>query len=388
MTLVDDAHRLAADFAGDDHVGAELRRLPDTSWKHLVDSGFVRALQPKRWGGGEVHIREFYDACIAVGRSAPSASWVMGVIGVHPWQLALFDERAQEEMWGSDPTRMHSSSYQPTGSVTAAPGGYRISGRWSFSSGSDHCVAVNVGAMSGTRDPGIGVEIADMRSFLLYRDQYEIVDVWHTTGMRGTGSKDIVIDDAFVPEYRTQSHLDYLFDVPLPGQVRNDGPLYRLPWACVFNYALSASVFGSAQRFLDLWIAESADRRVRSGPVKDDALMQHRLAVAMYDLDAAIVKLHRDCDTMWEAAVGGVALDRRERTAIRWNATRGCEVVGRSLTDLFHAASGRTIFVDHPLAAAYHDVMGGLGHAFLVPDQLGRSLAALHLGGSPTEPMV
>ena len=389
MTLVDEAVRLAPELADDVAEGNEIRRIPDTTWKHLVGSGFVRALQPKRWGGGEVHPREFFDACIEVGRASSSAGWVMGVIGVHPWQLALFDERVQDEMWADDPARMHSSSYQPSGVVEAVAGGYRLSGRWSFSSGSDHCTAVNVGALSAARDPGgLGFDIPDFRSFVLLRDQYEIIDVWHTAGMRGTGSKDIVVDNVFVPDYRTQSHLDYMFDKPLPGQVRNDGPLYRLPWAAVFNYALAASVFGSAKRFIELWTSESAGRKVRTGEVKDDPLMQHRLGVATYDLDTAISKMHRDCDTMWQAAEAGEFLSRPERTAIRWNANRSCEVLGRSITELFHAASGRSIFLDHPLQSVYQDIMGALGHTFLVPDHLGRSVGALALGSFPPEVMV
>ena len=388
MTLVDEAVRLGPELEADVAAGEELRRIPDTTWKHLVGSGFVRGLQPKRWGGGEVHIREFYDACVEVGYASSAAGWVMGVIGVHPWQLALFDEQVQQEMWGEDPTRMHSSSYQPSGVAIPAGGGYRLSGRWSFSSGSDHCTAVNVGAMSAPRDPGIGMEIADFRSFVLFEDQYTIIDNWHTSGMRGTGSKDIVVDDVFVPAYRTQSHLDYMLDVPLPGQQTNPGPLYRLPWAPVFNYALAASVFGTAKRFIDVWTRESSERVVRGGTVKDDALMQHRLGVAKYDLDTAITKMRRDANTMWDAATAGVSLPRAERTAIRYNANRSCQVLGQSINDLFQAASGRSIFLDHPLHRLYADIQGALGHTFLVPDGLGRSVGALAMGAFPPEVMV
>ena len=106
-----------------------------------------RRCSPRRWGGGEVHLVEFLDAVMALSRANPSAGWVAGVIGVHPWQLALFDERAQEAMWGDDPTTMHSSSYNPTGKAETVDGGYRVSGRWSFSSGCDHCHGVNLGAV-------------------------------------------------------------------------------------------------------------------------------------------------------------------------------------------------------------------------------------------------
>src|SRR5262249_50256488 len=159
----------------------------------------LRALQPKRWGGGEADIVEFFDAVFTLSRANPSAGWVAGVIGVHPWQLALFDERAQEELWGEDPAAMNSSSYIPTGKAARVDGGYNVSGRWSFSSGCDHCRAVNLGAIVP------GGEIPDFRSFLLLAGQYRIEDNWHVAGLKGTGSKDIVVDEAFVPEHRTQS---------------------------------------------------------------------------------------------------------------------------------------------------------------------------------------
>ena len=120
------------------------------------------------------------------------------MIGVHPWQLALFPDQAQQEMWGEDPTTLHSSSYNPTGKAEKVAGGYRLSGRWSFSSGCDHCRGVNLGAIAGAREIG-GATLPDFRSFLLLPGQYRIEDNWHVAGLKGTGSKDIVVDDAFVP---------------------------------------------------------------------------------------------------------------------------------------------------------------------------------------------
>ena len=149
MNLVERAKQLAPEFAATAADDAKLRRLSDTTWTSLKNGGFLRALQPARWGGGEVHIVEFIDAIVEISRASPSAGWVAGVIGVHPWQLALFADAAQHDMWGTDPTTMHSSSYNPTGKAEKVDGGYRVSGRWSFSSGCDHCQGVNLGAIAG-----------------------------------------------------------------------------------------------------------------------------------------------------------------------------------------------------------------------------------------------
>jgi len=385
MGVVEEARRrapeLAAAAAGDD----ALRRLGDGTWKHLAEGGFLRALQPRRFGGGEVAWLDFVDAALELSRASPSAGWVAGVIGVHPWQLALFPEEAQQEMWGADPTTMHSSSYNPTGKAEKAPGGYKLFGRWSFSSGCDHCRGVNLGAIAGARDVG-GGQLPDFRSFLLLGGQYRIEDNWHVAGLRGTGSKDIVVDGAFVPEHRTQSHLDYALGLPLPGQERNDGPLYRLPWSVVFNSALAASVLGSARGFVEAWTEQTRGRTIAlSGPAADDALMQQRLAEALWTLDASITRMRADVVELQEMAEARQVASMQERARFRWNMVRGCQLVGRAVTDLFNAASGRSIFLDHPLQRRFQDVQAGLAHAYLSPDSVARAVGGALLGTTKPE---
>jgi 3-hydroxy-9,10-secoandrosta-1,3,5(10)-triene-9,17-dione monooxygenase len=380
VTLVDDAERIAPELAAANAEGDELRRLPDAAWKLLLEGGILRALQPQRWGGGEVHLVEFVDAILTLSRANPSVGWVAGVIGVHPFQLALFDERAQDEMWGDDPTTMHSSSYNPTGRAERVEGGYRLSGRWSFSSGCDHCRGVNLGAVIP------GGDIADFRSFLLLADQYRIDDNWFVAGLKGTGSKDIVVDGAFVPGYRTQSHLDYAFGSALPGRERNDGPLYRLPQSVVFNTALAASVLGAAGGFVDTWIELTGARSVAGvGRLADDPLTQRRLADATWDLDAAITVLRSDAHTMWDMAVAGATPSMADRARLRWNMNRGCERVAAAVGDLMRAASGRSNFLDHPLQSRFQDVQAGLGHAFLVPDAVAKAVGGALLGAQKPE---
>ena len=380
MTLVAEAERIAPELAAARDDGDSLRRLPDPVWKRLLEGGVLRSLQPKRWGGGEVHFVEFLDAVMVLSAANPSAGWVAGVIGVHPWQLALFDERAQREMWGDDAATMHSSSYNPTGKAERVDGGYTVSGRWSFSSGCDHCRGVNLGAVVR------GGEMPEFRSFLLLPGQYRIDDNWHVAGLKATGSKDIVVDETFVPEHRTQSHLDYAFGRPLPGQERNDGALYRLPWSVVFNMALAASILGSARGFIDCWIAESKDRVVAGGArIADDAIAQHGLAGAIWDLDAAITVVRADAQTMWDMAEARQTPTMEQRARMRWNMNRGCERAADACAGLFRAASGRTVFVDHPLQARFQDLQAGLGHAFLVPDPLARAVGGNLLGTTRPE---
>ena len=124
MTLLQEARRLGPQLEAMVAEGDELRRIPDATWNLMMESGFLRAYQPARFGGGEVTLLDFVESAAEISRWNPSAGWVAGVIGVHPWQLALFPEEAQQELWGNDPTTMHSSSYNPTGKAVKVDGGY------------------------------------------------------------------------------------------------------------------------------------------------------------------------------------------------------------------------------------------------------------------------
>jgi 3-hydroxy-9,10-secoandrosta-1,3,5(10)-triene-9,17-dione monooxygenase len=385
MNLLSEAKRLAPQLAETAARDRELRRLSDQTWKILLDGGFVRSLQPARWGGGEVALIDFVDAMLELSRVSPAAGWVAGVIGVHPWQLALFEDAAQRELWSEDAATMHSSSYNPTGKAEKVAGGYKVSGRWSFSSGCDHCSGVMLGAICGSREIA-GKPVRDFRSFLLRRDQYQIDDNWHVAGLQGTGSKDILVAEAFVPEYRSQSHFDYATNLPLPGQKLNDGPLYRLPWSVVFHMALASATLGSARGFVDLWIAQTRDRTLSfGGRAADDALMQKRLAEATWYLDASIMRMRADAIELGQMAEARKAAPMELRARMRWNLNRGCELVGQAVAELFHAATGRTVFLDHPLQERFQDLQAAMAHAYLTPDQVARAVGGSLLGTSKPE---
>jgi 3-hydroxy-9,10-secoandrosta-1,3,5(10)-triene-9,17-dione monooxygenase len=385
MNLVENAKRIAPQLAETVAEDNSLRRLSDRTWKLLLGGGFVRSLQPARWGGGEVSLLEFVDAIVEIARVSSSAGWVAGVIGVHPWQLALFEEKAQREIWGEYPATMHSSSYNPTGKAEKVAGGYKLSGRWSFSSGCDHCRGVMLGALCGTRDIG-GKPVHDFRSFLLLREQYRIDDNWHVAGLKGTGSKDIVLENAFVPEYRSQSHFDYAMNLPLAGQDLNGGPLYRLPWSVVFHMALACSVLGIAHGFVDIWIEQTRNRTLSfGGRAADDALTQQRLAEALWYIDVTETRMRTDAVELWQMAEARELAPMRLRAQVRWRINRGCELVAQAIGELFRAASGRALFLDHPLQQKFQDLQAAMAHAYMTPDPLARAVGGLLLGTSNPE---
>src|SRR5262245_33341804 len=235
--LVQKARELAPVLAQRVPEADRLRRVPDATIAEFKEAGVFKMLQPSRWGGLEVDPKTFFEVQWTIAAACPSSAWVLGVVAVHNWQLALFDPKAQDEVWGEDSSTLISSSYAPTGKITRVEGGYRISGRWSFSSGCDHCQWVFLG---GFVPPEGDQKAPDMRTFLVPRSDYKIDDNWHVAGLKGTGSKDIVVENAFVPEHRTHRLIDGYFRKS-PGNATNTAPLFKLPFGQIFVRSVSTS---------------------------------------------------------------------------------------------------------------------------------------------------
>jgi 3-hydroxy-9,10-secoandrosta-1,3,5(10)-triene-9,17-dione monooxygenase len=210
-------------------------RVPDETIADFHRAGFFRILQPEQWGGYAMDPQVFYAVGLEIAQHCPSSAWILGVIAVHNWQLAIFDDRAAQDVWADDPTVLISSSYAPVGKVKVVEGGFRLSGRWSFSSGCQHCRWAFLGAVVPT--PEAPFDMANYRTFLVPIDDYQIVENWDVVGLQGTGSHDIVVEDVFVPEHRTHKSMDgFLCDNP--GNRVNTAPLYRMPFMQVFVRAV------------------------------------------------------------------------------------------------------------------------------------------------------
>ena len=221
------------------------RNVPAETIAEMQEAGFFRILQPKRFGGYEMHPNTFFAVQKLIAEGCMSTGWMYGVVGCHPYELALFDDKAQQEVWADASDMLVSSTYQPVGKVEPTEGGFYLSGHWGFSTGSVHCGWVLLGALVPPSEEG---GPPDMRTFLLPREDYEILtDEWHVFGLQGTGSHGIKVDRAFVPEYRTHRAVEG-FLCQNPGQEVNTAPLYSLPWAQVFVRSVSTAAFGGARR--------------------------------------------------------------------------------------------------------------------------------------------
>lgn len=362
---------------------AALRRLPDATIADMQEAGLFRVLQPARFGGAEHHPMTFFEVQTALAEACPSTAWVYGVVAVHAWQLALFADEAQQEVWGDDPTTLISSSYMPVGKLTAAEGGWRLSGRWSFSSGSDHCQWIFLGGFCPTGPDAKG---PDMRTFLLPRSDYSIKDVWHTSGLRGTGSNDIVVDDVFVPEHRTHKLIHGFFRKS-PGNLVNPSALYKVPFGQLFVRSVSTTAIGLTAGALQAYLQPTRDRVAQSdgSAVRLEVTAQEVAARAAATVDEVKLVLKRNIDQLmaWAEAGDDMPLDRR--IAFRLDSSRTVERCMAVVDELFTASGGRAIFEDHPLNRFWLDIHAARAHYANNPTKPARNLGGTLLGLKNTD---
>jgi 3-hydroxy-9,10-secoandrosta-1,3,5(10)-triene-9,17-dione monooxygenase len=347
--------------------------LPAESVKALAETGFFRLLQPKSAGGLEADPVTFFTAVRLIASACGSTGWVSSVVGVHPWQLALFPPQAQEDVWGADPGTRMSSSYAPTGKAKLVKGdgevggGYELNGRWSFSSGCDHATWVLLGGIV-TNDDGQPV---DFCTFLVPAADYVIDDVWDTVGLRGTGSNDIVVENVFVPAHHALSFTD-VTKCRCPGHEVNSGPLYRIPFGSIFSYAITTPIIGMATGAYQAHV-EYQQRRVRASYVgqksADDPFAQVRVAEAAALIDVAWLALERDMTELMGHANAGEKIPLPLRLRVRRDQVTGTGQAIRAVDLLFENSGGRALKMGTPIQRFWRDAHAGRVHAINDPER-------------------
>ena len=371
-------------------VSADERRLSDKTAKILRETGAMRLVQPARYGGLEADPRVFVEAMMLTAQFDGAAGWVLGVVGVHNWHIGLYADEVQAEVWGDDEDTWISSSYNYVGKATRVDGGFRLTGRWSFSSGCEHARWVFVGGFVYDSD-GKPVE---MRHFLLPRADYEIVDVWQVAGLSGSGSNDIVVEDAFVPDAHSMSWPD-LKAHRCPGVELNTAPLFRVPWGSMFLNAVTAPLVGMAKGMLDESVALVKQRisgYIPPGPSTGPfdakrmwpAVSMSKLAEASAEIDAARLQMLDNLGDVFSYAKEGDEAPLEVRARARRDQVMAAKRATDAANTIFSLAGGRGLSLKSPIQRLWRDAQAGAHHVVNGSDQALTSYGAF-LMGEPIE---
>lgn len=385
------AHRveeISARLAATAEESERLGKLADESVKLVREAGVMRLLQPTDFGGYAAHPADFAEAVMAVSRICGSTGWVCGVGGVHPWEMALMDRRLQEEVWGEDPDTWIASPYMPSGVATPVDGGYILRGRWQFSSGTDHCDWIFLGAMLGDVD-GKPAEPARSLHVVLPRSDYTIVDdSWDVIGLCGTGSKDIVVDGAFVPTYRTVDADEVAEGESAAERAGRPETVYRLPFWAMFPLGITASVIGIAEGALQCHIDAQRDRVMAVGTVvREDPVTLAAISEAAAEIAASRTHLLDGINKLYDKADGGRPISFEDRSVVRRNQVRSAWRAVSAVDEIFARSGGNAVRRANVLQRFWRDAHVGLQHAIHVPSSIYHSNALTAMGVEPDEPL-
>ena len=354
----------------------QLRRLPDETIADFVDPGLLRIGNPDRFGGLGLDVDTAYEVTLELGRGCGSAAWCYSVLNGHNWWIGHFPRQAQEEYFADSPDTFASSGVDPgRARVAVVPGGYRLSGRWSFSSGCDAAQWVMVGG----RTP-VGHHL-----FLVPMAEVTIVDTWHVSGLRGTGSKDVVIDDAFVPSHRTVE-LRRMMDGQTDGWALHGRPSYRAPMFAL-GQVLVAPIVGMARGAVEAFSEQLHGRKRPDGTALTHAVAnQLRLAESSAETDAARSLMRQNTREILDRAARGETFTMLDRARYRRDQVFMVKLAVRAIGRLFEAGGGHALQESNPLQRFHRDALAASQHMAIrwddYAEQYGR--VALGLDPSPT----
>ncbi|QIX25614.1 hydroxylase [Nocardioides sp. JQ2195] len=361
----------------------KLGRLSDRAVEILRETGVIRMLQSAKYGGAEAHPRDFAEVVMRLASLDGSTGWVAGIVGVHPWEMSMCDPRVQEEIWGEDHDTWIASPYAPMGVLRPVEGGYIFNGHWQFSSGTDHCDWIFLGAFLGDED---GNTIMPPKNYhvILPRSDYEIVDdSWDVVGLRGTGSKDVIVKDAFIPEHRVVEFAKFL-DGSQPRESGHTDPSFHIPFTTAFPLGITSAVIGIAEGALNAHLAYQKNRvQITGTKVKDDPYVLYAISAAAAEIKASRTAMLENVTYFYEKAKRGEeatlterADSRRTQVAAAWRAVRAMdEVVARS--------GGNGLRMDNPIQRFWRDGHMGLAHAIHVPGSVFHATALTDIDVTP-----
>jgi len=357
----------------------ELRRLPSETERDLQDAGLFGILQPRRVGGSELEYVALVDCAELLGKGDASAAWNLGNLASHHWMLGMFNKRAQDLVWDKDANALIASSFIfPAGRARKVDGGYSLRGSWPFSSGVASCEWNMLASVVSSDDEADGIEY---RIFLVNKNDYRILDTWNAVGLRGTGSNDVEVRDAFVAEWMTVA-VSELAGGPTPGSAVNPNPLYALPVFSLFPFVLSGVALGNAQACLEDYIEVTRHRASTYNRTKlgDLQSTQIKIAEASAKIDAARLIMRSNCIEAMADAKRGYVPDMAIKTRLRRDGAYSVNLCTEAVSLLFAASGARGLFTTSALQRQFRDAHAINSHLAFNFDAAGTNYGRVTLG--------
>lgn len=364
-----------------------MRRCPDETIAELYASGLMRMMQPVRWGGSELGLDVLLEVVFEMCQGCASTAWVWLNLATHSWNIGQFGLGAQQDVWQADPNAVAITGLAfPAGRASAVAGGYRVSGRWPFGSGVDSAQWTIVGAPvdRGERStPGT----QERRFFLVPKAEFRSLDDWRAYGLTGTGSHNVEVIDAFVPEHRSVLAETFASGFDCPGAALNPHALYRTPPFAAFGFALGMVPLGSAKAAVTSYLASARRRAATYSGTRLAELgsIQLRIAEASACVDAAEQSLRSDLREFM------AMVERHESPSVdarlRWkrNIAFGVTLDLRAVDALMAASGAGGLTLDAPLQRHFRDIHAAASHIALTWD-VQASAYGQHALGLPLPP--
>lgn len=344
----------------------------------LHEAGLTRIVSPAAYGGYQLPVRALVEAERVVAHGSTAASWVLMVCAAHTFIAGRLPRRGQDEIFGTDPGMLIPGVPSPRGTCQRTADGYILNGRWPYASGADHGDWVLIGCRGIRNDAG---EPCPSLIVVMPKADVVIDDTWYTLGMRGTGSKDLVLENVVIPDRYAVPMGEAQLGV-VPGV---DIPLYRLPIRASLATMLLGTIVGMAERGLRLFIEQTRTRReVYTGIMKADSPgMQRRVAEASAEIACAWSLTQRNCDLLDEAMRHEPPMPTAARAQARWNAAYATELCRRASNRLFEGAGAGAAHDSNVMQVFFRDMNTATHHAMLDFDSnieiQGKSLLGVEL---------
>ncbi len=333
-------------------------KLPADTVRDLSAEGLFSLVKPAIYGGKELNAAAVLKVCAALGKGCASTGWVACVYNVHHWIAAMYPDQAQGEYFGQDDV-LSSASFAPSGTAAPTEGGYRATGRWSFASGIDYADWCFLTAR--VDEPHDGDSAGPYFLMVPAADYHIDHDSWQVSGLRATGSKDVVLDETFVPIHRAL-FLPSLLSGTSPGSRIHQGPLYHMPGHPFLVAVLATPVLGAIQRGVELFRDRIVERRFSHTGQRQAEQPAAKVALAEADacVTAARVLLENTFIAIERLVPGASPL---QHARIPRDTAFAVQLLVRAIDVVFENVGGAAVQESNPIQRIWRDVHAAKAHA-------------------------